>query len=366
MTDTYPNLGLVGGFAAHEDGWGDAMNLNLLGLSVLTQGAVKSKVSALPPTPTEDDVHILDETVTGGNANKIAAYTGGAWTYFTPKEGWLVYNQAANYFEKFDGSVWAEFETGGGGGSGLPDGGTTGQVLAKASDDDQDVEWVDAGGGGSAGGALTWEVIETGTGSSQDIEIPYPGLNEFNILVFKNGLRLSTSTYALAGTTVTLTVDADDEIAIVGPIGELPPGYKNWRLTVTTSNGGALCGLAEWKFFDGITELEPTISDTSAKSVFVDPTYAAIKAFDDNLSSYAYSETGADAAGGWWIRVDYVDTINPTSYTIDRGNGDTANYLPQAWVVEYYDEVTSSWVVWSTVSGQTGWANNTPREFFPD
>ena len=34
-------------------------------------------------------------------------------------------------------------------GPGVPDGGTTGQVLAKRSDDDQDTEWVDASGGGA-------------------------------------------------------------------------------------------------------------------------------------------------------------------------------------------------------------------------
>lgn len=33
-------------------------------------------------------------------------------------------------------------------GASIPDGGTTGQVLAKASDTDGDTEWVDAGGGG--------------------------------------------------------------------------------------------------------------------------------------------------------------------------------------------------------------------------
>ena len=36
----------------------------------------------------------------------------------------------------------------GGGGSSLPDGGTTGQALVKKSDTDQDVEWKNVGGGG--------------------------------------------------------------------------------------------------------------------------------------------------------------------------------------------------------------------------
>jgi hypothetical protein len=39
--------------------------------------------------------------------------------------------------------------------SGVPPGGTTDQVLAKASDQNYDTEWVDAGGGGTPGGSNT-------------------------------------------------------------------------------------------------------------------------------------------------------------------------------------------------------------------
>lgn len=41
----------------------------------------------------------------------------------------------------------------GGGGAGVPDGGTTGQVLTKLSDDDGDADWQDASGGGGGGGS---------------------------------------------------------------------------------------------------------------------------------------------------------------------------------------------------------------------
>lgn len=50
--------------------------------------------------------------------------------------------------------------------TGLPAGGATGQVLAKASTVDFDVEWVPAGGGGGGGGGASWGSI-TGTLSSQ-------------------------------------------------------------------------------------------------------------------------------------------------------------------------------------------------------
>lgn len=111
---TLPNLGLQAFFDLGEDEWNDEMDLNMLKLSVLTQGGAISKVSTTPGTPTDGDVHIFagDHPT---NANDIAVYDVDTWKYITPEEGWLVYNRDQNYFELFDGSAWAEFETGGGG-----------------------------------------------------------------------------------------------------------------------------------------------------------------------------------------------------------------------------------------------------------
>ena len=107
-----PNLGLQAFFDIGEDDWGDDMSLNLLKMSVLTQGGVLSKVSATPGSPTDGDVYIFDETH-GTQPNKIAVRDAGAWVYFTPLEGWLVYNRSANYYESFSGTAWAELATGG-------------------------------------------------------------------------------------------------------------------------------------------------------------------------------------------------------------------------------------------------------------
>lgn len=108
---TLPNVGLKGFWNLGEDGWKDEMDRNLLLISVLAQGGVISKVSATPGAPSDGDVHIFDETH-GTQPNKIAIRDAAGWTYITPQEGWLVYNRGANYFEKFDGTVWAELSTG--------------------------------------------------------------------------------------------------------------------------------------------------------------------------------------------------------------------------------------------------------------
>lgn len=108
-----PNLALKAFFDLGEDGWDDEMSLNLLKLSVLVQPVALDKVSADPGAPVDGDVYIFDETHPT-QANKVAIRDDGAWVYVTPFEGWLIFNQAADYYEKFDGTVWAELETGGG------------------------------------------------------------------------------------------------------------------------------------------------------------------------------------------------------------------------------------------------------------
>lgn len=149
-----PNLGLQGFFDLGEDGWKDEMDLNLLKLSVLTQGGAIGKVSADPATPADGDVYIFDETHPT-NPNAVAIRDAGAWVYVTPAEGWLIYDRATNTYATFNGTVWAALVTGGGGGGALPAGGTAGQVLTKQSEIDGDADWQDLASGGGGGGAAT-------------------------------------------------------------------------------------------------------------------------------------------------------------------------------------------------------------------
>ena len=101
---------------------------------------------------------------------------------------------------------------GGGGGSGgtpLPSGGTTGQVLAKASDANGDVTWQTVSGGG--GGSATWGTI-TGTLSAQaDLQTALNG-------------KATTAQGALADT----ALQADD-------IGVSVQGYSAVLTTTTAS-----------------------------------------------------------------------------------------------------------------------------------
>lgn len=110
-----PNLLLESFFDLGEDNWKDANDLNMLKLSVLAQAGVSEKLAVEPGAPAAGLVILLDET-NATHPNAVAVFDDGAWVYFSPNEGWLVYNRSANYYEFFDGAVWAELETGGGGG----------------------------------------------------------------------------------------------------------------------------------------------------------------------------------------------------------------------------------------------------------
>ncbi len=105
------SLGLKGDWALGEDGWKDENDLNLVTLSVLVQGRVTSKVAATPGAPAEGDVHIFNETH-ATQANKIGVYDEAAWKHITPLEGWIMYNDLVDYYERFNGTKWTKYAPG--------------------------------------------------------------------------------------------------------------------------------------------------------------------------------------------------------------------------------------------------------------
>lgn len=154
---TLPNIGLKGDYTDGEDGWGAGMRANLLQLSTSVQAVALSKVSATPGSPAVGDVYLFDETHPT-HANALAVYDGAtgseAWSYYTPNEGWLVYNAAEHYYEKFGGSTWAELETGGGGSS-LPSLTGNADKALFVTSDESGVEWrAVASGSGGGGGSV--------------------------------------------------------------------------------------------------------------------------------------------------------------------------------------------------------------------
>lgn len=186
MGFTLPNIGLTGGFEDEENGWGPAMNANLLRLSVLVQGGILGRRAAVPADPVDDGAAYV--LTAAPNDKDIAVRTSGAWVYFTPAEGWMFYDKDTNEYITFDGAAWVPLQAEapealadapqdgklyarqdgtwvevvipeGGGGSSLPP--IDGQALKflRVNADESGLEWATApagggGGGGSSGGAF--------------------------------------------------------------------------------------------------------------------------------------------------------------------------------------------------------------------
>lgn len=108
---TLPNVGLKGFWGLSFDGWDTENDLNMLTLSVLVQGYFDSKEAALPGSPSDGDIVVLDEDH-GTHPNEIVVRDDGAWVYIVPNEGWKLYNVDQQRYEFFDGSVWAQENVG--------------------------------------------------------------------------------------------------------------------------------------------------------------------------------------------------------------------------------------------------------------
>lgn len=100
-----PGMALQGFAPRYEADWDTWTNANWLKISSLLQARAISAVTSLPGSPTDGDVYIVP---TGDpNAEDVAVRDNGAWTYFTPDEGWRIYVEDENLDRVFDGTSWS-------------------------------------------------------------------------------------------------------------------------------------------------------------------------------------------------------------------------------------------------------------------
>lgn len=103
MERILPGIGLTGYW---EQGapWKVGGDQNWLKSSVLTQLAVESATTSLPPSPLNGVIYIVP--VGDANANQVAARDNGAWVYMPPQEGWTAYVRDTGVLMNFDGVAW--------------------------------------------------------------------------------------------------------------------------------------------------------------------------------------------------------------------------------------------------------------------
>lgn len=104
-----PSLGLNYGWAEGEDGWGDGMDANLLKLGALTMPVVLGLVNA-PAVTTNGACYLVGASPTGdfaGKAGSVAMRVAGAWTFYTPANGWTAFNLGTATPFRYNGTTWA-------------------------------------------------------------------------------------------------------------------------------------------------------------------------------------------------------------------------------------------------------------------
>lgn len=114
MSVTGQNLGLVREWGNGFDGWDPDMDANLQKLDTVVQlNFLSATTIAQPGSPTAGDVYLVPVSATGaswsGKDKKVALWTGAAWTYYTPKHGWLGWVRDTNKLLVFHATDWVEF-----------------------------------------------------------------------------------------------------------------------------------------------------------------------------------------------------------------------------------------------------------------
>lgn len=135
---TLPGAGIHHGWTAGESGWQVGMETNLHLINALLTGKVLDVVVPAPASPTSGDSYIVGPSGTGAFAGKdknLAFYYEGAWFFFTPGAGYLVWNVAAADYWFYNGTVWALYDPSG---SGISDAPLDGTIYGR-----KDGAWID-------------------------------------------------------------------------------------------------------------------------------------------------------------------------------------------------------------------------------
>jgi hypothetical protein len=122
-----PNIGLMIN-ALTGDSFPTDFRKFLRAIDALLQGAVIDRTHAAPPgSPVNGDRYIVAASPTGawvGHATHIAVWTTddptaptGAWQFYIPKNGWLVWSVGDGGLYAFTSGAWAAVTSGGGGGA---------------------------------------------------------------------------------------------------------------------------------------------------------------------------------------------------------------------------------------------------------
>lgn len=202
-------------------------------------------------------------------------------------------------------------------GEGVPIGGTTGQVLAKASATDYDTAWIDGGGGG-VGVALSGSSSLYVTKSATYVITNYSSFSAYSVAASAGTVSITgdTITYDAPSTdgttTLTVTVDGTD---YTFSVTVLPAGVDTPSITSPTN--GAV-DQPESVTVESTAFSWAGVSDTHASSdwqLATDTGFTAIVAqsLTDTVNLTSWAVDGLSVSQTYYVRVRHTGTSNGTS-----------------------------------------------------
>lgn len=207
---------------------------------------------------------------------------------------------------KFNGTKWAPGAdaTGGSGGSSLPTGGTTGQVLAKASNTDGDAHWIDAPSGSGGSGSTSTE--------------PHAAHRGWRILI------LDTIEYP--------TIDAGGNATI----GDLAFYDRSGNQIATT--GGIATG---FNIHGG---------------------FPLANAFDGSSTTLCSSAASLSKDVKMGIGYVFATAVDVGSVKLKNADG-YANHMPVHFSVQYSDDLGGTWTTYANFEDTGTWSNGEQRTY---
>jgi hypothetical protein len=105
------NLGLNNNWDTASSGWKAGTDNNYLVLDGLVQPNVFTRATGAPPgSPAAGDRYLVPHTGAAGawvgHADSYVAYSGSAWVFVSPLEGWSVYVSDEHKWLTWTGSAW--------------------------------------------------------------------------------------------------------------------------------------------------------------------------------------------------------------------------------------------------------------------
>lgn len=212
---------------------------------------------------------------------------------------------------------------------------------------------------------FAWQLETTGTGSLQEISIPYPNLEPWQIMMFSNGSKVRASQYNIVDDKVIYTSTTGADLELLGPAIILDGIYSNrWRLYCTTIDGStALASIGELYLYTGSQSSPNDIATTGTPTQssqysgfgpanFVDRDPSSFSSLNSPPSTYL---------PGWW-QVQFGSSKKIIGFGLS-GRISELNNTPKDFQLQYYDATSASWQILINVTNQTGWSS-ARRDFF--